>query len=527
LNDLSQMSSASPLQALSASAQNVLLLNGPRRPVWHTTLVLVVGFLAVFAMVRKITTPYPGDLHARISLEMAVNRVLCGADFKLFGSRLSEVLASDQVARSIPIRTVVRQQSGSVANYCQSEGLIFVNNENSLMLLESLFLSLAPQQLSVDHLFSILLWTKIAALFVFAFILLESGASDLLGLACALLGAWTLKQLVPAWASIYSFVFTDILIVIAYYLFLLRYVSRERVWLWGLAAAVGGVLSAAATNMRTSHAPVYLGLFFLFVGAWLRGSTALRSRLAIRAGLLSVAFIVGYAAFQYVAIARRLPAEVKANYSYHAIAHPLVLALALPPNPLSRTEGIIWDDAAALKLARREDPAATYLGPTYETALFRYYVGLWRRQPRAMLGVYGRKFKIAGKDMVDRMTTGESRAPAPIAIVLWPLTWAPNGLWLDALCFAILVTAWRRYWRTGSLLAIAVGFMTSAALLLLLESGITYSYFTISYHAFLSFYAVFGLLFAANLAFTGAWNFVRRSPPRSFDRVNHEIEAVP
>src|SRR5262249_7398834 len=138
-------------------------------------------------------------------------------------------------------------------------------------------------------------------------------------------------------------------------------------------------------------------------------------------------FAVGFTVFQYVAIAQRLPAASKANYSYHAIAHPLVLSLALPPSPLSRSEGIAWNDEVALGLARREDPAATYLGPTYERALLRYYTGLWRREPRAMAGVYLGKFETAGKDMFDRMSTGEFRVPTLIAIALRPLAWVPNG----------------------------------------------------------------------------------------------------
>jgi hypothetical protein len=71
-----------------------------------------------------------------------------------------------------------------------------------------------------------------------------------------------------------------------------------------------------------------------------------------------------------------------------------------PTTALARREGIKWRDSAGDALARRVDPSATYLGPSYERALFRYYWSLWLRAPAEMAALYVWKFDIAGYNLV-------------------------------------------------------------------------------------------------------------------------------
>src|SRR5207244_5638177 len=83
-------------------------------------------------------------------------------------------------------------------------------------------------------------------------------------------------------------------------------------------------------------------------------------------------------------------------------AHPLVLSLAAPPNALAAREGIEWLDGAGLRLARRIDPTARYMERGYESALFRYYFGLWRRYPAEMLQIYASKWTVAGAGLMQK-----------------------------------------------------------------------------------------------------------------------------
>lgn len=115
--------------------------------------------------------------------------------------------------------------------------------------------------------------------------------------------------------------------------------------------------------------------------------------------LIMVSFMIFIASFYYVhsQITVVKPTN-NYNYAYHAIAHPLVLALGVPENTLSRREGIVWNDSIGLKLAKKIDPQTTYLDKSYEKALFIYYMNLWKGYPKEMLNIYSQKWKMALSD---------------------------------------------------------------------------------------------------------------------------------
>ena len=173
-------------------------------------------------------------------------------------------------------------------------------------------------------------------------------------------------------------------------------VVSRRGWtrsLYGAAtvATVAGVWTGFATNMRTSHFPIYLSLIILLFAsgefAFLKDRQPSRLR---RMAMAAAMFVAGFFAFQYVAITRHLPRDLDAT-ARHTIFHSVVIGLGVPESDLSRREGLTWSDRAAYAAALRTDPKTGYLTRSYETALFNYYSGLWSQYPGDMMHVYWAK----------------------------------------------------------------------------------------------------------------------------------------
>jgi hypothetical protein len=174
------------------------------------------------------------------------------------------------------------------------------------------------------------------------------------------------------------------------------------------------------------------------------------------------------------------------NYSFHPIAHPLVLSLAIPPGTMSRREGIRWDDAVGPILAQRMIPDAVYLGPGYEEGLFLYYLKLWLLDPQEMLHVYRRKLDLAGTGMFSRPgtlmeTQRVGRALAGIGTIR-------RGRQILLLYLLSAAAACWWYRRTHRTLAAFWLLASTAAVLMFAESAITVSAFYLQYHGFLLFF---------------------------------------
>jgi hypothetical protein len=225
--------------------------------------------------------------------------------------------------------------------------------------------------------------------------------------------------------------------------------------------------------MRSSHLPLYTLFFFIYV--WVLVRREPRPSLSFSLATLAC-FAVGYASFGWMLIRPLIPDGPHTNRTYHVVAHPLVLGLALPPSDLSRREGIVWNDDAGLALARRMIPEATYLGPDYERALFRYYRSLWRKYPGEMIRIYWSKLAMAGRGM-------------------FPVAWL-NGIVLMVLYIGALVISfwvWRRHRRVLFLL---FALLSLAAVALMLEAVAVVPDFRIMYQAYLLIYTELLVVFA-------------------------------
>src|SRR5262249_41236384 len=234
---------------------------------------------------------------------------------------------------------------------------------------------------------------------LFAFALIHSGAGLALVAVALAIPLLLFADSSSYTYSTYVFFLPLVLLNVAWYTLALLFswsstLARHTATIFG-----AGLLAAFSFNMRTSYLPTYVLFGALYcVFTFRRTHPSLRWPDWRRPALVWVAASIGVyalaiALFHALFIRPLVPARPSnQNYSYHPIAHPLVLSLAFPSNDLARREGILWQDDVGLTLAKRTIPEATYLGPLYEKALFRYYRNLWSAYPGEMARLYFAKF---------------------------------------------------------------------------------------------------------------------------------------
>ncbi len=385
--------------------------------------------------------------------------------------------------------------------YCQMVNTPFVNNENSLMLLELLLLK-TSSNLSLLELGYYLELVRIGGFFIFAVFLMRIGLSPFFVGSIFFISLALTNAMYPYYYySYYPFFLPALLSFISVLGF---FVSEKMIANSWTAVGLGfsfGLCAAFIVNLRSSYSViVYLIIFlyFLFSGTEILGSRQVEKlKIILLYTLPLFSLIFGFYLFQKVFIypIEEIGINTQYNYSYHAVAHPLVLGLALPPNRFAEKEGIKWEDLVGLNLARKIDPEATYLGPTYEKALFSYYINLWIFHREEMVFLYQEKFRLAGRSILDAFWNKDILL---VKWLLWPFHFLQTGiaylaLWL--IMFLVLLTLWLRKWISSGLAFFLISFCGSS-ILLFLESAIIMPYFVVAYHACLSLWMFFlGLLF--------------------------------
>ncbi len=470
------------------------------RPLWWrgVSWVMVAGVsLGAFLYMGALGPPQgplDPDYQMRESLDIALNRAICGASSST--SRAESVrwgVERDPGLRSVPLRQLVERDSGSLERHCRETLQPHLNRENSLALVMATWLRAEPR-LSFRGLGLGLQATRIVLLLVFVWVLLANGASLLLAavLCCSALAV--LQNLAQRFYSTYGFMLVLLTLMVA----LLSYASQRGLPARRLAhivfAALLGWLFAFSVNMRTSHLPIYVVLVGLYLLLAYRGPAGPGPRRPFRPHLrwAAVTVLVASASAGLFWLVHIRPLEehqpdgAKRAYSqagsYHPVAHSLVLALGVPPNPLARREGIDWTDASGLAVARRLDPQIEFLGDGYETILFKYYFGLWAQHPGEMLELYLVKLRMAGRGVAGALSNpsgGWYGAPF-FRAVMWPLGWLPGEL-TPLLYLAVFVLAVAVYLRRGTPLAFTVALMAVIGVLLTLESTLIYPRFQIFY----------------------------------------------
>jgi hypothetical protein len=498
-------------------------LFGRRRRPWGISAVAAIAIVWAVATAtapRFVNLPvidnHPtiADGHALLSLRQAFNQAYCGSTTisddptKSFRQLLRE--PSNQTN---PIRDVVVRRAGTISQYCSEESQPFMNNENGLMLLVHAALTVRPLASTADleRMFRFVRWVWIG---LFVAVCLRLGSSVPLAAAATVLAAAILADQAKerGQLSLYSWLLPVVLLNIAYYAWAISRPSTVRAVTF--VAAGGGALTALTYSIRSTYLAVAVAMALMYVAVAL--TTVLRGE-SIRKRLLVTCVVVtsmlaGFSAFDRLLLRPKLPKRYAQNYSYHAIAHPLVLAVALPPNDLSRREGIEWNDARGLVLARRIDPAVTFLDGGYEQALFTYYKYLWHEYPSEMRQVYRQKARIAGAAMIEAFQH-LPYSSSTFALPMLPYTGVSDGAVLTAGFGVAAVIAFVLALVTTSVSLFIVAALAMTVVLLQIEATVILPHFYILYQAV----PLFCLGLASLLTFEAAIAWSSRRPTETDD----------
>jgi hypothetical protein len=440
-------------------------------------------------------------------LNIAINRVVCGTLSNAFitpieGKTLPQLLVDNPDILTQKVLLLPKVIAGSTEVYCKNT-TPFLNNENSLMWMLEAILRVAPG-ITIQGLGLALHLVRVTSLIVFVFFLLRVGLSPVVAIAVFTCGLLIINQVYPVfYYSIYPFLMPFTLLLIALLGLALSFKVHQRLAITGLVLVGIGIFSAFFSNLRTSYYPVILACLLIYVVLATidlkRVRDIPRIHKILLPGLAVLSFFIGMAAFK-TAFLIPLEKTVKTEYnaSYHVIAHPLVLSLAIPPNNLAQREEIKWDDSQGLVLARRIDKSVDYLGPKYEQALFGYYKKLWSKYPDEMIGIYKNKLLMAGHDAqnyIEATFISKNLRDQFVRASFIPMSTLPNGGAYLALFFGIGIISLLglRFINLDAIFALCA--LSSTGILLLIESAIIMPYFTISYHNYLLFWILgIGLL---------------------------------
>lgn len=452
---------------------------------WPRVAIYAAILLVFLALTKTSLFPYSvptlnDDGHSIYSLSLAVNRTVCGVPSGLStDDQIGKLLFRDISAHDQPVRAVISAHWGSVDRYCATVTRPYVNNENSLMLLESWAWRIAPN-LSLSALGRVLLGVKLALLVFFGIAALRLGVGVVVCYAMVDVGFALLGRLQPDLGySTYSFLECMVIATVALYplMLSLRAESRARQLAW---PAIAGTWTAFVVNMRTSYLPLCAAAGLMYVCAILLRQNDSDSGIFQRCRRTAIAvlcFALGYSAFQYTFITQSRGAGT--DLSYHTVFHPLVLSVGIPTSAFSEREGIQWDDAVGLTLAHRVDPSAQYLSKEYERALATYYISLWKRYPSEMFHLYLEKAKLAGTEMIalDDVTDGALMAARRVLRLL------PNGILLLTLLSAFAIVSAGQYLKRRMPVAMLFALIGTVATLLTIESMLIVPRYFLKYHA--------------------------------------------
>ena len=481
-------------------------LPGQRQP-WPRAVVLVLAGWALIAGARPdliaLSSPEFMHDHALLSIDIAISRAFCDAPSKISNTYRVPYEARDHAElRARPVRDLLVERSGSVSQYCLTVGSPIVNNENSLMWVESLLFRLVPS-LSLDGLASWLHALRLAGLFAFGVLSLRLGAGLVVTAAMTVSALAVLARLDALAITVYPMDFVCLLLSATLAAAIAARPAPRRNRAAVVLAITLGVLAAFGGNLRTSHWPLYAGLPLL---ALLWSERAGGAPLLLRAARLAVligAFAAGHTAFQRLAIERHF-VEGFGETAHHTTWHSTVIGLAIPPNALSEREHLEWSDESAWRLARSLDPSVRYISEDYERLLRSYYVGLWERDRDRMLAVYALKLRTAGSQMIVALRNTPGADARWFGWVLRPAQRLPNGVFVLLVYVAFAaVGAWviRRDQPAGWLALM----LSVTAIVVHLESVVITTLYVPQYHAFLAFAMLSASLAAPVLLASAVW----------------------
>ena len=456
------------------------------------SLPLILAALVLYRDVYSGPKPASSTNREVLSINMALNARFCGTHGAL-SSRYSpyDLLATRPDLKRLPFADLIAARAGSILEYCRTVTAPYMLAESSLMWLARFTLWLRPH-LTPDGLNQSLGAMRLSMAFIFAFAFIRAGAPLLMTAACLLVACEILRGVgIPD--TPYPFVIAlPLLLAACYGLANASRVAAKGPQSLSLFALGMGMLASFSASMRTILLPAAAAMFAVFLFAELRQRPAATSgRPIVVAAIATVAFAAGYAIDVRVFLEPpRLRNDSSiSDYTYHSVAHPLVLGLAVPGNQFTRREGIEWNDMAGLALARRVSPDVELLGPGYERSLFRYYEGLWRNHPRDMLLVYLGKLRATGGGVFESVAAVVSQFGIPTAPAEW-LGRVTNGIMLVAFALATFGFTLRRHLAGAGGGTLMMAMINLAALAGLAEAFFTHSLYISAYYNELLFFVI-------------------------------------
>ena len=456
--------------------------------------VLAILIVRPFDMANFRSRSVAIDGHLAVSIDMAVNDAFCGVPSSIDDLGLGTAVQENPAFDDMPLRQVIETKFGPLSSFCSKKKHPFTNDENALYFAYAAALRLWPNASTIG-LAELATAARVLMIGFIAFTIIVLGFGAFWAFVSTLLGLKLHVVLIETHVlSHYPFMTFQLAVLCG--MVALGYAAGSQ-WGWStlsrlIYGAVLGLATVAIWNMRTSHGliaivalacvPLLLLLrgreFAAGANRWTSVAVATLSCLVVGIGMHAV-------------LLQKI-ADTRYNAAHHPIAHPLVLGLGFPESSLAKRENIRWDDSLGLGIARRADPNATYLGPTYERALFSYYFDLWKKYPVEMLGIYLSKFNVASKGI--RPQTALSIGP----IAYWtlkPAAWlmASGWLWLLSL-IAVGLAGGFLFVRLGAPAALAAAFFGASGVMLLSEHAIILPAFNFTQFGSLAEWAfLFGL----------------------------------
>jgi len=457
-----------------------------------TLVVVLISFYLNWGLLKSRSFPLVSDGHSLASFNIAVTRVVCG-EVSSVNRNLTQFIVNQNIQIvDTKILDLPKLSESSESEYCQMASP-FLNNENSLGWLMEIILRLSPN-VTINQLGVALNSIRTGCLITFTFFLIWIGISPFISFLALNIGISVVGLINEThYYSVYPFLMPFTVFLIALLGIAIKLKTYQRVYV-ALPVLIGiGIYGALFKNIRTSYYPVILVSvlgYIIFTLCELKGNRQFsRTYKRVFPGLAIIAFYLGIAIFNTNLLQPIENLDIDHNRSYHVIAHPLVLSLALPESELSQREGIKWNDGVGTSLANRIDPDVTYLDANYEKALFTYYFKLWIYHPNEMVNIYWQKLKLAGSQIPGFITKSDGINKL-LLINSFPLKFLSNGTITISIFSLISLLGFflQRYCTPEFLFALTGIF--GAGVLLLIESAIIMPFFVATYHSYL----VFGFL---------------------------------
>jgi hypothetical protein len=365
------------------------VLKESERP-WKTAISYFIPFLLIFLIIERSTLvmgpSLQDDGHLLLSLNKSYAEAFCGKS----ASGVSLFNANTDLYKPL------NQLDTNLISSCESAKPSLFNELSLSRVYTTLFKLFPTYSLNdINFLLNILKFSTVA---LFALVLFRIGLSPFFILFTSVFASYFISSYHATHSfSLYSFLIPCFLVVTSMAVLTLNFIRKNLIVFISFGLLTGTV-AAFYGNLRTSHLPIaLLSLCMMIFTIFLYNKInylSLKNRFIYPICCL-VSVITGYHLYNaYVInpVNEAFTSETgTSDYTFHTIAHPLVLALGIEDSDLAKKEGIRWNDPDGLILAQKINPNVTYLGKGYEKALFVYYIKLWLYYPADMLNIYLKK----------------------------------------------------------------------------------------------------------------------------------------